>query len=78
MPKKPKNPRSLRSAVRCGWTPVTIKRHEQLSYIGMLIQIDRMIKGRYVANYTFQGGGDLAFENDQDAVMVAMKFGHFG
>lgn len=78
MPKKVKNPRSLRTAVRQGWTPVSIKRHERLSYIGMLIQIDRMIKGRYVTRYNNQGGGDLAFENDQDAVMVAMRFGHFG
>lgn len=75
MSKKPKNPKSLRTALRCGWTPVTIKRHERLSYIGMLMQIDRMIKGRYVANYTFQGGGDLAFEDAQDAVMVHLRFG---
>ncbi len=72
---KPRNPKSLKTALKYGWTPVTIKRHERLSYIGMLMQIDRMIKGRYVANYTFQGGGDLAFENSQDAAMVFLRFG---
>lgn len=75
MPKKAKNPRTLRTAVRSGWTPVIIKRHERLSYIGMLIQIDRMIKGRYVARYNNQGGGELAFESAQDAVMVNLRFG---
>ena len=72
---KPRSPKSLKTALKYGWTPVTIKRHERLSYIGMLIQIDRMIVGRYVANYTFQGGGDLAFENSQDAAMVFLRFG---
>lgn len=75
MSKRPKNPRSLRTALKYGWWPVTIKPHKQLSYMGMLIVIDRMIQGRYVANYTFSGGGDLAFENSQDAVMVSLRFG---
>ena len=68
-------PRTVRGARRRGWTTVTIKRHEKLSYIGMLMQIDRMIKGRYVARYDNQGGGDLAFELAQDAVMVNLRFG---
>lgn len=72
---KPRKPKSLKTALKYGWTPVTIKRHERLSYIGMLMVIDRMIVGRYVANYTFQGGGDLAFENAQDAAMVFLRFG---
>lgn len=75
MSKKPRNPRSLRTAIKYGWTPVTILRHERLSYIGMLMVIDRMIKGRYVARYTFQGGGDLAFEDPSDAVLIHLKFG---
>ena len=75
MPKKTRNPRSVRTAVRYGWTPVKIKRHERLSYIGMLIQIDRMIVGRYVRRYDGHGGGELAFENAQDAVMVNLRFG---
>ena len=76
MPKKAKNPRSLRTAIRYGWTPVTIKRNERLSYLGMLIQIDRIVNGRrYVARYDNSGGGQLAFEDTQDALMVTLKFG---
>ena len=75
MPKRSKNPKSLRTALRYGWTPVTIKRHEQLSYLGMLIAIDRIVVGRYVTRYDNSGGGSLAFENTQDAVMVSLRFG---
>lgn len=75
MPKRPKNPKSLRTAVKYGWTKVTVKRREDISWLGTLIQIDRMIKGRYISRYDNHGGGFCAFENAEDATMVVLKFG---
>jgi hypothetical protein len=75
MSKRPKNPKSLRTATKYGWHVVQVKRHEKLSYLGMLIAIDRMIAGRYVTRYDNSGGGTMAFELAQDAVMVSLKFG---
>lgn len=75
MGKRVRNPKSLRTAVKYGWTPVTVKRQEKLSWLGVTIQVDRMIKGRYVRAYDSHGGGKMAFEEPQDAVLVSLRFG---
>jgi hypothetical protein len=75
MPKRPKNPKSMRTALKYGWTKVTVKRQENTSWLGILIQIDRMVKGRYISRYSNDGGGFCAFENESDASMIALKFG---
>ncbi len=76
MPKvKRKNPKSLRTARKYGWTVVEVKRQEDLSWLGITIKVDRMIKGRYVRAYGNNGGGTMAFENAMDAVMVNLRFG---
>ena len=70
-------PRSVRGALRRGYHKVVIKRREDLSWVGILNSIHRMTKDHYVNSYDMQGGGTVAFKDSADAVIVAMKFGHF-
>ncbi len=75
MSKRPKNPKSLRTAIKYGWHVVKVKRQETLSWMGICISVDRVAKGRYVRFYGNDGGGTMAFENTHDALWVSLKFG---
>ena len=75
MSKRPKNPKSVRTALKYGWTKVPVKRQQDKSWLGILIQIDRMVKGRYISRYGYDGGGICAFENAEDATLIFLKFG---
>lgn len=70
-----RNPKSLRTAIKYGWHVVQVKRHQRLSWMGIIISIDRMAKGRYLRFYNNSGGGTMAFENAHDALWVSLKFG---
>ncbi len=75
MPKRAKNPKSMRTAIKYGWHVVNIKRQEKLSWMGIIISVDKMAKGRYVRAYNNSGGGTMAFENTHDALWVSLRFG---
>lgn len=72
---KPKNPKSLKTALKYGWTKITVRRQENLSWLGITIRVDGMIRGRYLRFYGNNGGGTMVFENPADAMMVHLKFG---
>ena len=73
------NPRTINGALKRGWHLVKIKRREDLSWIGILTTIDRLVTNKYfVSQYDMQGGGYLAFDNEVDASIVQFQFGHFG
>lgn len=78
MAKGTRPPRSVRGALRRGYHKVVIKRREDLSWVGILYSIQRLTKGHSVNSYDMQGGGTVAFKDEADALIVAMKFGHFG
>ena len=75
MSKKPKNPKSMRTALKYGWHKVTVLRQDNLTWMGICLAVDRSVRGRYVRVYNTSGGGTMAFENIQDAVWVSLKFG---
>lgn len=75
MPKRPRNPKSLRTAIKYGWHKVEVKRQERLSWMGICIDVDRRTTGRYVRFYNNRGGGTMAFENPADALLIQLKFG---
>ena len=70
-------PRSVNGAARHGWHVVRIAKQQTRSYIGVLIEIDRMIQGRYINQYDWQGGGTLAFELAEDATLVNLQYNFF-
>lgn len=68
-------PRTIRGAIKRGWPVVRILGREGISYVGIMLAIDRSICGRYVQRYDTMGGGWFAFEEPADAVLVQMKWG---
>lgn len=75
MSKRPKNPKSLRTALKYGWHKVTVQRQDGRSWMGICIDVDRITKGRRVQAYGNNGGGTMVFEDIRDAVMVSLKYG---
>jgi len=71
-------PRSINGARKRGWHIVRIPSRKDLSWVGIMITIDRMITGHRLFLYDMQGGGFAALENETDASKVQFQFGEFG
>ena len=73
--KRPYSPRTINSAIKHGWYSLHIPKQEDLSYIGIMNTVDRLISGRYKQSYDLQGGGSFAFENTEDFTIIKLRFG---
>ena len=70
---KRRYPRSVRGAVRRGWTMVEPKNFvdKGVSYLGLQIWTDRNAKGKYVSSFM---PTKFAFENEGDAAWFALRW----
>lgn len=68
-------PRSIRGAMKRGWTVVRILGREDISWMGILNKVNKLASGYSVNRYDMSGGGWMAFENPADAVVVQLKWG---
>jgi hypothetical protein len=69
-------PRSVRAAARRGWHVVTVPRSADHSWLGQLLRIQRLTgTDRFVSSYDGQGGGQVAVERADQALMIQLKFG---
>ncbi len=67
-----KNPRSVRGAEKRGWTVLRPKNDaKHVSWVGLMIWSDRMLKGHYVQDFQTHR---FAFERPEDASHFAMKW----
>ena len=66
-------PRSVRGALRRGWTVIEVKDYagKNVSYLGLQIWTDRNAKGRYVSSFS---PTKFAFEREEDASWFALKW----
>jgi len=82
---EPKNsqkrkPRNVRAAAKRGWHIVDISAEQyyhkhNLSFLGLLIVVDKFAQGKYVNRYDPNGKvSQFAFENEADAAWFIMKF----
>jgi hypothetical protein len=73
MTKSKIKPRTVRSAKRQGWRVVTAKNYsdKNVSWVGLMIWSDRMLKGNYVQSYS---NHEFAFEREEDASHFLMKW----
>lgn len=68
-------PKTISAAKKRGWRTLRIKRREDLTYFGIRNCVSRITQGRWVDEYDTVGGGEFAFEDDRDLVIVKLKFG---
>lgn len=68
-------PRTIRGAKKRGWTVVYVPRSETRSWVGTCNWIARNAKGNFIDEYRYVGDGDVAFEQQEDAVMAVMFLG---
>jgi hypothetical protein len=66
------NPRTIRGAKKRGWTVVYVPRSETRSWVGTCNWIFSNAKGHFIDEYRYVGDGDVAFEQQEDAVMAVM------
>lgn len=72
-PYKKNNPRTVRGAVKRGWTVIVPKGSyvEQLSWIGLNIWCEQRMSGYWVSSFQRR---EFAFENPADAMFFQMKW----
>lgn len=70
---KRRYPRSVRGAVRRGWTVIKPEgfKDKNVSWLGIQLWTDKNAKGRYVCSYNTC---EFAFENKSDAAWFALKW----
>ena len=66
-------PRSVRGALRRGWTVVKVKDYagKNVSYLGLQIWTDRNVKGKYISSFM---PTQFAFELEKDANWFALRW----
>ena len=70
---KKRKPSSVRSARKQGWHVVSARNYldKNVSWLGLMIWSDRMLKGGYVNSYSKH---EFAFEREEDASHFLMKW----
>jgi len=66
-------PRSVRGALRQGWTVIELKDYadKNVSYLGLQIWTDRNVKGKYISSFM---PTRFAFELEKDANWFALRW----
>jgi hypothetical protein len=66
-------PKSVRGALRRGWTVIEVKDYagKNVSYLGLQIWTDRNVKGKYVSSFM---PTQFAFELEKDANWFALRW----
>ena len=65
-------PRTVKGAAKRGWTVVYIPRREDLSWAGICNWIYSNAVGKFIPDYRFRGDGNVAFEQQEDAVKAVL------